>query len=177
MKGLPKLVFLSTVGLLVLMPLAAAAGEDQGFKPIFDGKTLKGWDGNPKFWRVENGCIVGETTRENPTSGNTFIIWRGGKPADFELKAEYRLRNHNSGIQYRSFEVPGSKWVVGGYQADIEGTGQFSGILYEERARGVLAQRGQQVVVGKDHKPSRTTTRRGGGPTGSSPCNCTPGRR
>jgi hypothetical protein len=153
MKGLPKLVFLSTVGLLVLMPLAAAAGEDQGFKPIFDGKTLKGWDGNPKFWRVENGCIVGETTRENPTSGNTFIIWRGGKPADFELKAEYRLRNHNSGIQYRSFEVPGSKWVVGGYQADIEGTGQFSGILYEERARGVLAQRGQQVVVGKDHKP------------------------
>jgi len=153
MKGQAKFLCLLTLALLVLVPLAAAAAEDEGFRPIFDGKTLKGWDGNPKFWRVEDGCIVGETTAENPTSGNTFIIWRGGKPADLELKVDFRLRNHNSGIQFRSFEVPKEKWVVGGYQSDIEGTGQFSGILYEERARGILALRGQQVIIGEDHKP------------------------
>ena len=153
MKGLAKFACLSTLGLLVLMPLAAAAAEDEVFRPIFDGKTLKGWDGNPKFWRVEDGCIVGETTAENPTPGNTFIIWRGGKPADFELKVDFRLRNHNSGVQFRSFEVPQEKWVVGGYQSDIEGTGQFSGILYEERARGILAGRGEKTVIGEDHKP------------------------
>ncbi len=153
MRGLAKFVCLSTLGLLVLVPLAAVAGEDQGFKPIFDGKTLEGWDGNPKFWRVEDGCIVGETTKDNPSRGNTFIIWRGGKPADFELKVEYRLRNHNSGIQFRSFEVPKEKWVVGGYQSDIEGSGQFTGILYGERYRGVLAQRGEKTVIGDDHRP------------------------
>ncbi len=152
MKGPYKFVCLATLGLLVLVPLAAMAGEDQGFRPIFDGKTLNGWDGNTKFWRVEDGCIVGETTKDNPTKGNTFIIWRGGKPADFELKAEFRLRNHNSGIQFRSFEVPENKWVVGGYQADIEGTGRFSGILYGERYRGILADRGEKTVIGDDHK-------------------------
>jgi len=82
------------------------AADDDGFKPIFDGKTLEGWDGNPKFWTIEDGAITGQTTKDNPTKGNTFMIWRGGKPADFELKLEYRLRNHNSGIQVRSFEKP-----------------------------------------------------------------------
>ena len=85
------------------------AADDEGFKPIFDGKTLEGWDGNPKLWRVEDGAITGETTAENPTKGNTFLIWRGGKPADFELKAEFRMPNQgfaNSGIQIRSWEGP-----------------------------------------------------------------------
>ncbi len=147
MSGPAKFICLSVVGLLVLVPLAATLGADDGFKPIFDGRSLKGWDGNPNFWRVENGCIVGETTPDNPTRGNTFIIWRGGQPADFELKVEYRLRNHNSGVQFRSVEAPKQKWVVGGYQSDIEGSGQYTGILYEERGRGILAQR---AAVGDD---------------------------
>jgi len=101
---------------LMLSQTLAAASED-GFKPIFDGKSLDGWDGNPKFWHVEDGVITGETTAENPASGNTFLIWRGGKPADFELKAEFRMPNPgfaNSGIQYRSREEPEQwgKWVV-----------------------------------------------------------------
>lgn len=153
MKRLATFVCLSIPGLLMFAPAAARAGEDDGFKSIFDGKSLDGWDGNTQFWRVEDGCIVGETTKENPTSGNTFIIWRGGKPADFELKVEYRLRNHNSGIQFRSFEVPQEKWVVGGYQSDIEGSGQFTGILYGERFRGILAGRGEKTVIGDNHKP------------------------
>ena len=152
MKGPYKFVCLATLGLLVLVSLGAMAGEDKGFRPIFDGKTLNGWDGNTKFWRVEDGCIVGQTTKDNPTKGNTFIIWRGGRPADFELKVEYRLTGGNSGIQFRSFEVPKQKWVVGGYQSDIDQSGRYSGILYEERARGILAERGQKVVIDNDGK-------------------------
>ena len=147
------LVSLSILALLAMLPLAAMAAEEEGFKPIFDGKSLEGWDGNPKFWSVQDGAITGETTPDNPTKGNTFIIWRGGTPGDFELKLEYRLRNHNSGIQVRSFEVPDAKWVVGGYQADIAEATQFDGILYGERFRGILAQRGDKTVIGPDHKP------------------------
>ena len=152
MRYYTTLVCLSIAALLAMAPFAAAA-DQQGFKAIFDGKTLDGWDGNPKFWRVAGGAIVGETTKENRTRGNTFIIWRGGKPADFELKLEYRLRNHNSGIQFRSFEVPDQKWVVGGYQADIADAARFDGILYGERFRGILCQRGDKVVIGENHKP------------------------
>jgi len=152
MKRFIRLAFLSLLGLLSLTPLQATAADD-GFKTIFDGKTLDGWDGNPKFWRVEDGAITGETTPENPTKGNTFIIWRGGKPADFELKLEYRLRNHNSGIQVRSFEVEDSKWVVGGYQADIADN-HFNGILYGERYRGILALQGDKVLIDEGGKRS-----------------------
>jgi putative membrane-bound dehydrogenase-like protein len=142
-------------GAALLLSLAATALGDTetGYQTIFDGKTLEGWDGNPQFWRVEENAITGETTEENPTEGNTFLIWRGGKTADFELKLEYRLRNHNSGIQYRSFEVPDCQWVVGGYQADMESGDTYSGILYGERFRGILAPRGKLTVIGDDHKP------------------------
>jgi hypothetical protein len=133
----------------------APAGEEDGFLPIFDGKSLDGWDGDPKFWRVEDGALTGQTTAENPAKGNTFLIWRQGKVDDFALRLEYRMEGGNSGVQYRSFEKPKEwgKWVVGGYQADIEGTGQFSGILYGERYRGILAGRGEKTVIGDDHKP------------------------
>ena len=65
--------------------------DETGFIPIFDGKTLKGWDGDPYYWRVENGAIVGETTENTLPKHNSFIIWRGGRPKDFELKVEYRV--------------------------------------------------------------------------------------
>ena len=139
--------------------LAARGSEgtttDDGFVEIFDGKTLDGWDGNPAFWRVEDGCIVGETTADNRTKGNTFIIWRGGKPADFELKVVCKLTNHNSGIQVRSFENEEKygKWVVGGYQGDLAENPTFFGIIYGEKFRGILAHRGDKVVIGENHKP------------------------
>jgi len=159
MERRTQLVCLSTLGLLMLLagPLALRLGaaDDEGFRPIFDGKTLEGWDGNPEFWGVQEGCIVGETTPENRTKGNTFIIWRGGQPGDFELKLEYRLRNHNSGVQFRSWEEPDKwgKWVIGGYQSDMEASGRYSGILYGEKYRGILCQRGDKVVIGSNHKP------------------------
>ena len=150
MRRSTMLALLALLGLTMFSVPAAA--EEEGFKSIFDGKTLEGWDGNPKFWEVEDGAITGETTKDNPTKGNTFIIWRGGTPGDFELKLEYKLRNHNSGIQVRSFEVPDNKWGIGGYQADIAESARFDGILYGERFRGILAMRGKKTVIGKDHK-------------------------
>jgi len=157
-ERITRLSCILAVGLLML-PLGLApdawGADDEGFKPIFDGKTLEGWDGNPQFWSVEDGAITGQTSPDNPTKGNTFIIWRGGQPGDFELKLEYRLRNHNSGIQFRSWEEPDKwgKWVIGGYQADIAEPKRFDGILYGERFRGILCMRGDKTVIGTDHKP------------------------
>ncbi|MBI86165.1 MAG: dehydrogenase, partial [Planctomycetaceae bacterium] len=132
---------------------ATVFADDDGFVSIFDGKTLEDWDGNPGFWRVEEGAITGQTTPDNPTKGNTFIIWRGGEIGNFELKLQYRIVGGNSGIQYRSFEVENNKWVVGGYQGDFEAGERYSGILYGERFRGILADRGDKTVIGDDHKP------------------------
>lgn len=137
----------------VLSTTGLTATAQDGWESIFDGKSLEKWDGNPAFWRVEDGAITGQTTPDNPTKGNTFIIWRGGETGDFELKLEYKIINGNSGIQYRSFEVPNEKWVVGGYQADFEAGDTYSGINYGERFRGILALRGQETVIGDDHKP------------------------
>ena len=77
------------------------------FRPIFDGKSLAGWEGNPTYWRAENGVLVGEITPATVIKSNTFIIWRGGSPADFELKLDYRITEAgNSGINYRSVVIP-----------------------------------------------------------------------
>ncbi|HUE73097.1 MAG TPA: PVC-type heme-binding CxxCH protein [Pirellulaceae bacterium] len=131
----------------ILLAGVALAADDEGFDPIFDGKTLEGWDGNPEFWSVKEGAITGQTTAEKPTKGNTFIIWRKGEVGDFELRLQYKIIKGNSGIQYRSFEVPNDKWVVGGYQADFEAGDTYSGINYGERFGGILANRGQKTVV------------------------------
>lgn len=122
-------------------------GDHTGFRPIFDGKTLAGWDGDPALWRAEGGVIVGETTAAAPIKQNSFLIWRGGEPADFDLKLEFRINATNSGVQYRSVQVPASndigRWVLRGYQADIDFDNQYTGMLYEERGRAFLAPRGQ----------------------------------
>ncbi|HZZ42863.1 MAG TPA: DUF1080 domain-containing protein [Tepidisphaeraceae bacterium] len=125
-----------------------------GFKPLFNGKDLSGWDGDAKFWSVEDGAIVGRTTKETPAPHNTFLIYKGGvkglPPAmlgDFELKFSFKLTDHNSGMQYRSKELP--DFVMMGYQADIaEGQpSPYTGMLYEERGRGIVDKRGQKVVI------------------------------
>ena len=122
-----------------------APDDNAGFEAIFDGKTLTNWDGEPGYWRVENGTIVGETTPEKVLKVNTFLVWRGGTVKDFELKAEFRLTpSANSGIQYRSAILPEvSKWAMKGYQADMDGANTYTGMVYEERARAFLAPRGQ----------------------------------
>jgi len=134
-----------------------AALDESGFRSIFDGQSLKGWDCDPDFWRIEGGAIVGETRADHQPPQNIFCIWRDSKPANFELKLQYRLTGSqagNSGIQYRSVELPDvARWVLKGYQADIDAQQQYTGQIYEERARGFLALRGQINYVPDGKKP------------------------
>jgi len=128
--------------------------QEAGYQPIFDGKSLAGWEGDPKFWRVEDGAIVGQTLTDRQPDQNTFLIWRAGKPADFDLKLQYRLTGFNSGIQIRSVELPDIKFAMKGYQADMDGVQQYTGQIYEERGRGFLAMRGQFTYIGAGGKPA-----------------------
>lgn len=149
MKTLRTLAVLAASGL----PLAAAAGEDEpGFVPLFDGQTLNQWEGDPAFWRVEDGAIVGQTTETNKSKKNTFLIYRGGEFADFELRFSYQVEGFNSGVQYRSTDR--GNHVMKGLQADFEarwhddGTAdKFSGMFFEENGRMFMAQRGEAVIV------------------------------
>jgi hypothetical protein len=130
--------------------------DEQGYQPIFDGKTLDGWQGDPKYWRVENGCLVGEVTPETILKRNTFIIWRGGKTKDFELKVQYRISDRgNSGINYRSEEIPDLPLALRGYQADIDGANRYTGQNYEERGRTFLALRGQVTQIEEGKPPAK----------------------
>ena len=132
----------------------SATGDEAGFRPIFDGKTLAGWEGDPKYWRVEDGCLVGEITPETLIKVNTFIVWRSGAPKDFELKADYRITARgNSGINYRSVVIPDTNFAMRGYQADIDGPNNYTGQNYEERGRLFLALRGQVTRVVEGRKP------------------------
>jgi len=128
----------------------AAAPDEPGFVPIFNGKDLTGWDGDPRLWSVKDGVIRGETTQENPARGNTFCAWRGGTLKDFILKIRFRIQNGNSGIQYRSKEF--DKWRVGGYQAAVCNGVPAVGFLYHEGGRGGLVNVGDFVVIDKDGK-------------------------
>jgi len=131
-------------------------GEESGFRSIFDGKSLSGWEGDPKYWRVAEGAMVGEITPDTIIKSNTFIIWRGGTAADFELKVDYRITpGGNSGINYRSAVVPDkvtpeNRFAMRGYQCDIDGENRYTGNNYEEKGRLFLAVRGQITrVTGK----------------------------
>ena len=126
---------------------AAAKADERGFKPLFDGKTLDGWEGREGFWSVQDGTVTGQT-KQNFGGPNTFLVWKGGDVSDFELRLEYKITGGNSGIQYRSKIIDPKLFVVGGYQADFEAGTTFSGINYEERGRGILAQRGTKVTLG-----------------------------
>jgi hypothetical protein len=138
---------------------APATGDGPGFQRIFDGTTLKGWEGDPKYWRVEDGTITGEITPETVVKSNTFLIWRGGSPADFELKLDYRITpGGNSGINYRSRVIPdpvtpANQFAMRGYQCDIDAANRYTGQNYEEKGRLFLALRGQVTRVTGTEKP------------------------
>ncbi|MGB6687247.1 MAG: DUF1080 domain-containing protein [Terracidiphilus sp.] len=161
--------------------------DHAGWTQIFDGKTLNNWDGDTDVWHVEDGAIVGESSPEHP-SGTTNIIWRGGEPANFELKLEMKLEGEgaNGGVQYRSISVPPrmrplpdnlspeqrariqqqqeltqkrAKWNLSGYQADFDFANKYTGQLYEQDSpRGIIAWRGQVVATEPDKKPTLLAT-------------------
>jgi hypothetical protein len=121
---------------------------EQGFVPLFNGKDLGGWEGDPRFWSVRDGAIRGETTAEKVAPGNTFLIWRDGTLRDFVLKLKFRIQNGNSGVQYRSKDL--GKWRVSGYQAEVENAPGKVGFLYDEAARGWLVNVGDTMTIAED---------------------------
>jgi hypothetical protein len=147
---------------LVLALLAATTlcAEE---KQLFNGTDLTGWKGLPEFWSVQDGAITGHTTTEAMVQENTFLIWQDGEVGDFQLTFKYKITDANgeskgfgnSGVQYRSKIVRPEYFVVAGYQADFECGTTYSGILYEEKGRGILAKRGQTVIVHEGEDPKK----------------------
>jgi hypothetical protein len=141
-----RLFWVSATLVLGLVAGAAFAGDSSdGWAALFNGKDLTGWDGDARLWSVKDGVIHGETTPENPTKGNTFLVYRGGVFGDFELKLQFRIQNGNSGVQYRSKEF--DKWRIGGYQAEVENAPGKVGFLYHEAGRGWLTNVGDFMVI------------------------------
>ncbi len=156
-----------------------AAAEDfnnhDGFTSLFDGKTLKGWDGDPKLWSVKDGSIYISASCEHPT-GTVYIVWQGGEVGDFDLRMEMKgTGNINSGIQYRSWITTGAepaarapqpcpggqtpapqptrasqaKWEMAGYQFDFDNGNRYPGQLYEQSTgRGIITWKGEVVEAG-----------------------------
>jgi hypothetical protein len=162
MKLLPSLLALALIGAglaqaqetsgVINEPTFEPRGGGGDTQKLFDGKTLNGWVGNPELWSVQDGAITGKTTAEKPIKHNTFLVWTGGSVDDFELSFKYKITGGNSGVQYRSrVNQPGEFGpIISGYQADFEAGKTYSGILYEERGRGILAKRGEKTVVKAD---------------------------
>lgn len=131
------------------------SSDKEEFTSLFDGKTLDGWIGDPTYWRVEDGNLVGEVTPETLLKSNTFIVWQGGQPEDFELKLEYKItESGNSGINYRSEVIDTIPHALRGYQADIDGKIRYTGQNYEEKKRATLAYRGEKVMINSQDNPN-----------------------
>jgi hypothetical protein len=138
--------------------VSTAQHSGDGFKKMFDGKSLNGWRGDTSVWKVNGNTIKGETTAEHPIKSNTFLIYDKQQPGDFELVAEFKISaTGNSGIQYRSVTIDSLPYTLKGYQADIDGNNVYTGQNYEERGRGFLAKRGEIVVLEKGKEPQITS--------------------
>jgi len=157
---------LLSLAVFASLALTAAAGEVE----IFNGKDLTGWEGNKDLWSVKDGAITGITPPDpaDPKKGiikhNTFLVWKGGKVSDFEMTFQYRIEKGNSGVQYRSKELdPGAFGpIISGYQADFEAGDKYSGILYEERGRGILALRGEKNTIKPGADAKKPTVEKNG---------------
>ncbi|MBA4018419.1 MAG: heme-binding protein [Pirellula sp.] len=136
------------LALFSLIVAAQTLHAEDGFRPLFNGKDLTGWEGNPELWSVEEGAITGKTNGPEHLAYNQFLIWRGGTLKNFELRVTARVTGNNTGLQYRSKELTDvGPWSIGGYQCDIHPAAPNNAMLYDERGRGIVAQNGQTVVA------------------------------
>jgi hypothetical protein len=144
--------------LTVLRSAQVLAAAEPEFQPIFDGRTLDGWETpEPGYWRIEEGAITGEITPTRPCTVNQYLVWKGGELADFELKLRSRLRGEggiNNGFQFRSRVLPDHD--VCGYQVDNNLQTPWLVRLYDEFGRHTLAWRGERTVI--DAAGGRATT-------------------
>ena len=151
--AIPRRQFLTggVVALLCFIPALASAADAAGGN-IFNGKDLSGWEGDMTLWSVKDGCITGQTTKENPAKNNTFLIWKGAA-TDFDFTCKIKFTTTpdnnfgNSGIQFRSVVLDPAKWIVGGLQADLATQPNIYGTLYDEKGIGRCAQLGQKLVM------------------------------
>lgn len=151
--------FRSFVSCAALFTIAAftlpARAAETGFQSLFNGKDLTGWEGSKEVWSVRDGAITGQTTAEKGIKANTFLVYQGGQPANFELRLQFKLtgdnpdKRANSGVQYRSKVLDAATFVVGGYQADIDSPFRYTGMLYEEKGRGILMTAGEKIRIGE----------------------------
>ncbi len=149
-------------------PDPMAFGDHTGYVQIFDGTSLEGWDGDPSIWHVEDGAIVGVHSKDKRQNNNDYLVFRGFKALDFDLKLEIKVEEGGgSGIQYRSQtglpwrrptrpgeQAPNLNWMMTGPQADFWGypvppfSSVFNGQLYVENSPlGIVAWRGQVVQM------------------------------
>jgi hypothetical protein len=149
-----KISFIAIAALM--LQAAPLLAQEEGYTSMFNGQDLTGWDGVHELWSVEGGSIVGKTTFDQPAKENTFLVWTNAQPGNFEMRCSFKIQPNsndgfaNSGIQYRSKIVKPSYWVVAGYQADMEAGPSYTGMLYEEKGRGILVKRGDSEIVHAD---------------------------
>ncbi len=135
-----------------LVPAAEPVGETTTSEGVslFNGKDLSGWEGAPGWWTVEDGALTSQSTAEKPCTACNYLVWKGGKPSDFELTCDFKLSAAaNSGVQIRSETRP--NWDTYGYQADMTGDGGLVGFVYHHK-RGLIAERGETVTISADGK-------------------------
>jgi hypothetical protein len=153
-----KVIFFALWAGLAGTVTTVAYAADDGFKPIFDGKSLDGWQAADKsYWSVEEGAITAKITNEHPCNINQYLIWKGAELGDFELKLKFRMQSDadvNGGFQFRSKELPDHD--VAGYQVDNDTRGGWLVRLYDEHGRHQLALRGQRADISADGKITHT---------------------
>ncbi|MDO4586801.1 MAG: DUF1080 domain-containing protein [Planctomycetia bacterium] len=144
----------------IMIPLSLFAQDSEdGFVSIFNGKDLSGWVGDERIWSVQDGAIVGTTDNESKKlTYNTFLAYQENL-SDFIVRFDIRLsKEGNSGLNYRSWILDnGNAYQLGGYQADFDGQANYSGIMYGEQFRGILAQTGTISRIGNNHQPEEMT--------------------
>ena len=129
--------------------------DDPEFISMFNGVDLTDWEGQPGWWSVQNGLLTAESTAEKPCTRSHYLYWMGGEPGDFDMRCRFRISAQgNSGIQFRSERR--DNWDTWGYQADMDGAGEYVGCLYQHE-RGLVAQRGQKVQIDREGKMTIAT--------------------
>ena len=124
---------------------------EQGFKPMFDGKSLKGWKGGGGFWQAKDGILQAQSSLDKVCKQQCHLIWTGGQPGDFEMRCEFKLSPEaNSGIQFRTRD---QEFGDSGYQADMNGGGNYVGYLYHPKQH-LVGERGAKVALAADGKKS-----------------------